>query len=194
MTSLVGEWACARSPSCCSSHGIRPLSNVADLIEPTLNGMGYELVRVRFMKGARSTTLQVMAEPLDRGRGMTVDDCAEISRSISAVLDVADPVSGAYRLEVSSPGLDRPLVKADDFRRFVGQPARVELDAPVAGRRKFQGRLAGFEADDVLIETAGALHRLPLARISKAKLVLGEDVLGGARRDGRRGRRGQRTG
>jgi ribosome maturation factor RimP len=156
--------------------------------------MGFELVQVRFMKGARSTTLQVMAEPRDRQRIMTVDDCAELSHAISAVLDVADPVAGTYRLEVSSPGIDRPLVKAADYDRFAGEPARIELDEPIEGRRKFTGRLGGLDDGDVLLNVEGVEHRLPLRRIGKAKLMAAEELLGTANRTGRRGGRAQRTG
>ena len=130
--------------------------------------MGFELVQVRFMKGSRSSTLQVMAEPLDRERVMTVED----------------PVRGAYRLEVSSPGLERPLVKPEDYVRFAGQPARVELVEavdPIEGRKRFKGILGGLADGEVLIETEGTQYRLPLARIGKARLVLPDDVFGGAR-------------
>ena len=145
--------------------------------------MGFELVTVRFMKGARSSTLQVMAEPQDRSRQMTVEDCVEISHAVSAVLDVADPISGAYHLEVSSPGLDRPLVKAADYERFAGHPARIELSEAiyVEGSKRFQGRLAGLDGEEVLIDVDGARRRFPLARIGKAKLLLSEQVLGGGR-------------
>jgi ribosome maturation factor RimP len=151
--------------------------------------MGFELVQVRFMKGARSTTLQIMAEPVDRQRTMTVEDCAEISHAVSAVLDVADPVPGAYRLEVSSPGIDRPLVRPGDYARFAGQPARLELSEPIGGRRRFHGVLAGLDGEEVLIDVEGARHRLPLARIGKARLTLSEGLLGGGRGPAARRRR-----
>jgi ribosome maturation factor RimP len=176
------------------NHGKRSFSTIAELIGPTLDGMGFELVVARFMKGSRNTTLQVMAEPKDRQRTMTIDDCVEISRAISAVLDVADPVAGAYLLEVGSPGIDRPLVTAEHFVRFAGQAARLELDEPVEGRRKFQGVLGGMDGEDVLIEVDGVAHRFPLRRIGKAKLTLGAGILGGGRRPTRRSSRAQRTG
>lgn len=143
--------------------------------------MGFELVTVRFMKGARSSTLQVMAEPLERSRQMTVEDCVEISHAVSAVLDVADPISGTYQLEISSPGLDRPLVKAADYERFAGQAARVELSeaVDVEGRKRFQGVLAGIDGEEVMIDVDGERRRFPLARIGKAKLLLSDQVLGG---------------
>jgi ribosome maturation factor RimP len=164
------------------------VSTIVELIEPALNDMGFELVQVRFMKGPGSTTLQVMAEPLDRGRGMTVEDCAEISHAVSAVLDVADPIAGAYRLEVSSPGVDRPLVKPEDFVRFAGSAARIELTEPAEGRKRFMGTLAGCADGEVLIEVEGERLRFPLARIGKAKLTVAESLIG-ARRGAPRRRR-----
>jgi ribosome maturation factor RimP len=150
--------------------------------------MGFELVIVRFMKGARSTTLQVMAEPRDTSRVMTVADCAEISHAVSAVLDVADPVAGAYQLEISSPGLDRPLVKAADYVRFAGHPAKLELSEAidVEGRKRFQGVLAGLDGEEVLIDVEGERKSFPLARIGKAKLLLTDQMLGRGRKPGNR--------
>jgi ribosome maturation factor RimP len=127
--------------------------------------------------GGSRPTLQIMAEPMDRSRAMGVEDCAEISRAVSAVLDVADPIPGAYRLEVSSPGLDRPLVKAADYERFKGLEARLETVEPIDGRRRFQGRLGGLEGEEVVIATPDAALRLPLAGIKKAKLVVNDELL-----------------
>ena len=138
--------------------------------------MGFELVLVRVM-GNQRRTLQVMAEPLDRSRQMTVDDCAQISHALSAVLDVADPLKGPYSLEVTSPGIDRPLVKARDYERFAGEEAKVETDLPLDGRRRFTGLIRGLEGEDVVIETGDATVRIPLAAIRKAKLVLTEALL-----------------
>ena len=136
--------------------------------------MGFELVAVRMHGGSRPK-LQVMAEPQDRARGMTVDDCADISHAVSAVLDVHDPIPGAYTLEVSSPGLDRPLVRPEHFARFRGERARLETELPIAGRRRFVGRLEGVVAGDVLLTPEeGAAEtplRLPLAALRKAKLA-----------------------
>lgn len=168
--------------------GTASFNKIAELIEPTLNDLGFELVIVRFMKGARSTTLQVMAEPRDRSRVMTVEDCAEISHAVSAVLDVADPVAGAYRLEISSPGLDRPLVKAADYARFAGRAAKLELSeaVDVEGRKRFQGVLAGLDGEEVLIDVEGERRSFPLARIDKAKLLLTDQMLGRGRKPGNR--------
>ncbi len=120
---------------------------IAALIEPTLIDMGYELVRVQSSGGQRMV-LQVMAERSDR-QPMTVQDCTAISRQISAVFDVEDPMPGAYHLEVSSPGIDRPLTKPEHFSRFVGLPARIETRVPVDGRKRFKGVLDGIEGDMV---------------------------------------------
>jgi ribosome maturation factor RimP len=155
---------------------------IEGLIEPALTALGYDLVRVALQGGDSRPTLQIMAERRD-GVGMTVDDCAEISRTVSALLDVEDPIAGAYTLEVSSPGIDRPLVKRGDFERFAGFEARVETVQPVNGRKRFRGRLMGVTGDDVrLRETAKAgaedsETRVPLAAIAKAKLVLTDELI-----------------
>jgi ribosome maturation factor RimP len=160
-------------------------AEIARLVEPTLNGMGYELVRVQFGGGDRRPTLQIMAERADR-RAMAVEDCAEISRVLSALLDVEDPVQGSYMLEVSSPGIDRPLLHPADYERFTGFEARLELRQPIDGRRRFRGRLAGIENECVrVVEPAGEL-RLPLEEISKAKLVLTDDLIAAAAADAKR--------
>lgn len=160
-----------------------PFSPLADLIAPTLNDMGFELVQVMVM-GAHRKTVQVMAEPIDRARGMTVDDCAEISHAVSAVLDVADPIAGAYSLEVSSPGIDRPLTRADDYARFAGLEAKVEVDRPIEGRKRFTGILRGTEGDEVVLEAPEGAYRLSLARIRRAKLVLNDALLAQAKQRG----------
>lgn len=138
--------------------------------------MGFELVQVRMIGGTRRT-LQVMAEPVDRLHHMTVDDCAEISHAVSAVLDVADPIAGAYALEVSSPGIDRPLVRREDFTRFAGFEAKLEAEPPVEGQRRFRGILRGLENDAVLIEQENGLVSIPFASVRKAKLTLSEALL-----------------
>lgn len=151
------------------------------LIEPALTAMGYELVRIA-MRGGGQQTLQVMAERRD-GVAMSVDDCADISRTLSALLDVEDPIAGSYTLEVSSPGIDRPLVKRTDFERFAGFEARIETLQPVGGRKRFRGRLMGVTGDDVRLrepeksEDPDEETRVPLAAISKAKLVLTDDLI-----------------
>ena len=134
------------------------------LLEPAIEALGYELVELEFPP-------HLLRIYIDREGGITVDDCEVVSRQVSAVLDVEDPIPGAYTLEVSSPGLDRPLRKEADFVRFAGERAKVELALPKDGRRRFTGILKGCEAGEVLIEVDGVEHRLPLVDIDKARLV-----------------------
>jgi ribosome maturation factor RimP len=140
------------------------------LIEPSVAALGYRIVRV-VLTGGRGATLQVMAERHDDAP-MSVDDCALISNSISALLDVADPIPGAYRLEVSSPGIERPLVKPADFDRFAGREARIKLTLPVNGRKRFRGRLLGVLEGTLRLLTATGEEHLPLAQVARANLVL----------------------
>jgi ribosome maturation factor RimP len=149
--------------------------DIVPIIEPSLEAMGYRLVRVAFL-GARRATLQIMAERLDDAP-MTVDDCTEISRSVSALLDVADPIANAYMLEVSSPGLDRPLTRPEDYDRFAGFEAKIELGRPLDGRKRFRGRLLGRSDNHVRIAGDAGEVSLPLADIAKAKLVITADLL-----------------
>ena len=154
------------------------VDDIAPLIEPSLEAMGYRLVRIAFL-GSGHATLQIMAERHDDAP-MTVEDCSQISRSVSAILDVADPIADAYMLEVSSPGIDRPLTRPEDYDRFAGFEAKIELGQPLDGRKRFRGRIAGRADDHVrLVGDAGEV-RLPLAAIAKAKLVLTADLLAAA--------------
>ncbi len=155
-----------------------PNRQVAELIEPTLSEMGFELVRV-LLHGGQRPTLQVMAERADRAP-MTVEHCAAISRAVSAILDVEDPIAGAYRLEVTSPGLDRPLTRRADFERFRGFEARVETELPIDGRRRFRGRLLGVEGDQLRLQVEDGEQAIPYAGIKKAKLVVTDEVLAAA--------------
>jgi ribosome maturation factor RimP len=157
------------------------LNRIAQVIEPPIEAMGYRLVRVALTSGRRPT-LQVMAERLD-DQPMTVDDCAQISHSVSALLDVADPIAGAYMLEISSPGIDRPLVRAEDYDRFSGFEAKIELARPIEGRKRFRGRLLGTSGATVRLATATGEAELPLDAVARAKLVLTDDLLVAARRD-----------
>jgi ribosome maturation factor RimP len=150
-------------------------SNIAQMIEPALVAMGYRLVRV-LMTGGRRATLQVMAERLD-DLPITHDDCAEISRSVSALLDVADPIAGAYTLEISSPGIDRPLVRAEDYNRFSGFEAKIELAMPLNGRRRFRGRLIGAADGVIRFLTEEGEVRLSLDAVVRAKLVFTDDLI-----------------
>jgi ribosome maturation factor RimP len=153
-------------------------AEVEDLIAPSLGDMGYDVVRVQLGGGHRQL-LQVMAERRD-GRGMTVEDCAEISRAVSVLLDVADPIRGAFTLEVSSPGIDRPLTRPEDFERFAGFEAKLELRFAHEGRRRFRGRLLGLEDAQVRLATEDGELRLPFGELAKAKLVLTDDLLAAA--------------
>ncbi len=151
-------------------------NEIARIIEPSLDAMGYRLVRLMQTGGLRRPTLQVMAERRDE-EPMTVADCAEISRAVSALLDVADPIAGAYMLEVSSPGIDRPLVRPEDYDRFAGFEARIDLASPLDGRKRFRGRVLGRDADHVRLAVENGEVRLPLGEIAKAKLVLTDELL-----------------
>ena len=150
------------------------------LIGPSLEGMGFRLVRVTFGGGHRPV-LQVMAEPLG-GSAMTVDHCAEVSRAVSALLDVEDPIPGNYELEVTSPGIDRPLISRDDFRRFAGFEAKLELAHPVDGRKRFRGRVTPVDAADRVgvAEPSGTVS-VPFDTIIKAKLVLTDELIAATR-------------
>lgn len=148
---------------------------IAEIIAPSVEAMGYEIVRVQ-MSGGQRAVLQIMAERTD-GAPMTVEDCADISRSVSALLDVADPISGPYTLEVSSPGIDRPLVRPKDFERFAGFEAKLETRVPVDGRKRYKGRLRGLDGDDVVIDTEHGSARVPVEAIHRAKLVLTDDLI-----------------
>jgi ribosome maturation factor RimP len=147
---------------------------LAAIVTPTIEGLGYELVRLRLM-GGRRATLQIMADRPEGG--IEVDDCAKISRAVSAVLDVEDPISGEYVLEVSSPGIDRPLTRLKDFERYEGYEAKLETDELIDGRRRFRGTLAGVEDGEVLIEIPEGTIGLAFDWLSDAKLVLTEALI-----------------
>lgn len=152
-------------------------AEVEALIEPTLEGMGYRIVRTLMTGGQRhQARLQVMVERTD-GHGMDVDACADASRAIEALLDERDPIEGTYDLEVSSPGIDRPLTRLADFETWAGFDARVEMAEAVAGRRRFKGRLMGVADEEIRIDVEGTLWALPFAEIEKAKLVLTDELI-----------------
>ncbi len=147
---------------------------LAEIIAPVIEDMGFELVRVRLM-GGKTATLQVMAERSD-GR-IEVDDCAEISTALSAVLDVEDPIADSYTLEVSSPGIDRPLTRLRDFEEFEGYEARLETSELIDGRKRFRGVLAGVEDGEVLINVAEGTVGLKFDWLAEAKLVLTDELI-----------------
>jgi ribosome maturation factor RimP len=150
-------------------------ARVAALAEPVLTSLGYRLVRV-CISGFAGCTVQIMAERPDGT--MSVEDCEAVSRALSPVLDVADPIEGAYRLEISSPGIDRPLVRHSDFDRYAGHVAQVEMNVPIDGRRRFRGELIGTQGECARIRrtdaTAGDNTEilLPIDDMTEAKLVL----------------------
>src|SRR4051794_7402129 len=148
------------------------------MIAPSIEAMGYRLVRIAFT-GGRRPTLQIMAERRDDAP-MTVDDCAEISHSVSALLDVADPIPTEYQLEVSSPGIDRPLISREDFVRFAGYEAKIEVGRMIDGRKRFRGRVLGLSGDDVRLALPDAEVTLPFADIVAAKLLLTDELLAAA--------------
>ena len=152
---------------------------VAELVEPVLSGLGYRLVRVR-ITGKTEKILQVMAERADGT--MTVADCEAISRQLSPLLDVHDPIAGSYRLEISSPGIDRPLVRPSDFETWSGHEAKIELKELVDGRKRFRGTLEGFEDGEIRItvdlkDRGTTTLGLPINLIEEAKLVLTDDLI-----------------
>jgi len=144
------------------SHTLR------QILEPAVAAMGYELIGVEFHPHRGSALLRLY---IDREGGVNVDDCQRVSHQVSGVLDVEDPIPGHYRLEVSSPGLDRPLFTARDFLRFAGHPIRLQLAMPLNGRRKFSGRLIGMRDDNVVLEHEGQELSIPLTAIEKARLI-----------------------
>lgn len=147
---------------------------LASIVTPTIEGLGYELVRLRFMGGKRPT-LQIMA---DRTEGkFEVDDCAEISRVVSAVLDVEDPIEGEYSLEVSSPGIDRPLTRLKDFAAWEGYQAKLQTEQLISGRKNFKGILRGVEDGEVLIEISEGVIGLQFDWLTDAKLVLTDELM-----------------
>jgi ribosome maturation factor RimP len=147
---------------------------LAEIITPVIEDLGYELVRVRLMSG-KETVLQIMADKPDGG--IEVDDCAAISTAVSATLDVEDPILDAYTLEVSSPGIDRPLTRLKDFEMFEGYDAKIETDELIDGRRRFKGILAGIDGDEILINVAEGTIGLRFEWLSDAKLVLTDELI-----------------
>lgn len=164
-------------------------ARVAHIVAPALINLGYRLVRV-LISGRDGCTVQVMAERPDGT--MTVEDCEAVSRTIAPLLDVEDPIDRAYRLEVSSPGIDRPLVRRSDFERWAGHVAKIELARPLAGRKRFRGTLAGVSGDAARLHMddapAGEANEvlLPLDDIGEARLVLTDELIAATLRDTKR--------
>ena len=177
-------------------------ARVASIAEPVIESLGYRLVRVK-VSSAEGATVQIMAERPDGS--MTVEDCETISRALSPVLDANDPMEKAYRLEISSPGIDRPLVRKSDFERYVGHLVKIEMELPFNGRKRFRGHLSGTADNaarltrDEVPEGEEADVLLPIEDMSDAKLVLTDDLVRqalrsekSAKRDARAAKREQR--
>jgi ribosome maturation factor RimP len=147
---------------------------MASIVQPVIEDLGYELVRIRLMSG-KSTTLQIMAERPEGG--IEVDDCSKISTEISAILDVEDPIEAEYALEVSSPGIDRPLTRLKDFVAWEGFEAKIETTELIDGQRRFKGMLRGVEGNEVLIEIQQGTIGLEFEWLSDAKLVLSDELV-----------------
>jgi ribosome maturation factor RimP len=178
MTNTSLELLSEREPRLIQDGGLA--ARVAHIAEPVLEGLGLRLVRVR-VSGLNGCTVQIMAERSDGS--MSIEDCELASRTLSPVLDVADPIERAYRLEISSPGIDRPLVRKSDFERYAGHLVKIEMEMPVDGRKRFHGTLNGTDGN------AARLHRddamggeaadvlLPISDMNEAKLVLTDELV-----------------
>ncbi len=167
-------------------------ARVAAIVEPVLVSLGYRLVRVR-ISGFAGCTVQIMAERPDGT--MAIEDCEAASRALSPVLDVADPVEGSYRLEISSPGIDRPLVRRSDFDRYAGYIAQVEMQVPIDGRRRFRGELAGTQGDCARLRRHDAAANenpevlLRIDDMTEAKLVLTDTLISDSLRKSKQSQR-----
>src|SRR5215475_15678326 len=176
-------YAASSEPRLIVEPGLR--ARVATIVEPVIKQLGYRLVRVR-VSGAEGCTVQIMAERPDGS--MTVEDCEAVSRALSPVLDMADPIDRTYRLEISSPGIDRPLVRKSDFERYAGHVARIETAMPIQGRKRFRGTLMGTEGKAARIRRDDAAEGeeaeilLPIEEMSEARLVLTDQLVAEALR------------
>jgi ribosome maturation factor RimP len=188
--SLLPDASTQTEPRLIAEPGLA--ARIAAVAEPVIEGLGYRLVRVR-VSGSDGCTVQVMSERPDGT--LTIEDCEEISRALSPVMDVADPVPQAYRLEVSSPGLDRPLVRRSDFERHVGHLAKIEMNIVTEGRKRFRGILLGVEGDLARLRRDDAKADdkvevlLPIEDMAEAKLVLTDELIAEALRKGKEAER-----
>ena len=182
----MDETAVLTEPRLIAEQGVA--ARVAAIATPVLEGLGYRLVRVR-ISGLAGCTVQVMAERPDGS--MTIEDCETASRALSSVFDVEEPVDRAYRLEVSSPGIDRPLVRHSDFDRYAGHVVKIEMATPIAGRRRFRGLLVGTEGEAARLRHEDAASgddaevTLPIAEMAEAKLVLTDALVAESLRRGK---------
>lgn len=156
---------------------LNPLEEkIAKLVQPVVESMGLELFTVQQSGEGGGLIIQVMVENKKTGR-LGMDDCSRLSRAIGAVLDVEDPITSSYRLEVSSPGVDRLLLKREDYAEYLGMDVKIEIDPPIEGQKRFRGRIEGMEGDEVLLKTDNGPARLPFPDIQKAKLVMSDELI-----------------
>lgn len=149
-----------------------------DLLAPTINKMGFDVVRILTI-GNVNPTLQIMIERKDR-ENIVVDDCASVSRAVSEIFDAKDPIAGKYNLEVSSPGLDRPLTALENFERFAGFEAKIETDVEIEKRKRFKGRIVRVDGSDIIFAMDGTEYVIPYDAVAKAKLLLTDELLAAA--------------
>ncbi|MCX4349485.1 MAG: ribosome maturation factor RimP [Alphaproteobacteria bacterium] len=150
--------------------------HLQDMLEPVISELGYETVRVITI-GQANPTLQIMIDRLD-GKDIVVEDCAKVSRKVSEVLDEKDPIKDQYNLEVSSPGLDRPLTKPEHFARFAGYEAKVETDELIENRKRFKGKIISIDGENTIrFEMDGTEYAIPFDAVSKAKIVITDELL-----------------
>lgn len=153
------------------------IQRVDDLLRGAVESLGFSIVRIRYSSQRGEDVLQIMAEPFE-DREMTVEDCAQISRHVSAIMDVEDPISGAYRLEISSPGIDRPLSSEEEFARYIGHTVNVEMEWPVDGRKRFKGDILSVENGQVALELdAKNKVTLDVEGMQSAKLALTDELI-----------------
>jgi len=160
------RWAVG--PFFVSGENMQANKQLQAIIEPAVTALGYELVGIEYMSQGKHSVLRIY---IDHENGISVDDCADVSHQVSAVLDVEDPITGLYTLEVSSPGLDRPLFSEAHYQRYLGQLAEIRLRSPLEGRRRFKGRLQAVQDGQVMIEVDGVEYSISLDNIEKANLV-----------------------
>jgi ribosome maturation factor RimP len=163
----------AREPHLRATNPVE--ERVIALTESTAANLGYRIVRVR-LSGQRRKRLQIMAERVSDGQ-MSVEDCGRLSRALSPVFDLEDPIQGEYDLEISSPGIDRPLMNLEDFQRFIGHEAKLETAAMIDGRRRWKGRIEAVEGDVIVLAVEGGEARLSFAQLSDARLVLTDKLI-----------------
>ena len=151
------------------------IDRLESLLAPVVEDLGFEYVGIEYSTNPKNRVLRLYIDQPETG--IVLEDCATVSREVSALLDVEDPVSGQYTLEVSSPGVERPLFTAEHFERFIGEPAVVQMQVPLDGRRKFKGEIIGVESGEVCLEVDGTQWRLPIAGMAKARLAPDLDAL-----------------